>query len=62
LLIYNLTPFTRYKKTDYCTNIHYFEKFVKRFVDFIENNFEGITPHYEKMTDIPFEIPESWEW
>ena len=19
-------------------------------------------PHYEKMTDIPFEIPESWEW
>ena len=19
-------------------------------------------PHYEKMTDVPFEIPESWEW
>ena len=19
-------------------------------------------PHYEKLTDIPFEIPESWEW
>ena len=20
------------------------------------------TPHYEKLTDIPFEIPDSWEW
>ena len=19
-------------------------------------------PHYEKLTDVPFEIPESWEW
>ena len=19
-------------------------------------------PHYEKLTDVPFEIPDSWEW
>ena len=24
--------------------------------------FKRHNPHYEKLTDIPFEIPESWEW
>ena len=27
----------------------------------LENNVRH-NPHYEKLTDIPFEIPESWEW
>lgn len=46
LLIYNLTPFTRYKKTDYCTNIHYFRNLSRGLGSFIEKK----------------EIPESWEW
>lgn len=62
MLIYYLTPFTTQKKKRTTAQIYTILKVVSRGLEiFIEKNVRH-NPHYEKIEDEPFEIPQNWVW
>lgn len=60
LLIYYLTPFTCYKKRT-TAQIYTILKICQEVWNFLKKIVRH-NPHYEKLEDEPFEIPQNWVW